>query len=466
MLRRLRLQLTLLYILVALGLVALTGFGAYSFLKYYFQRETDLALQYKMAGEFRMYGLTPPDELQQAEAVWLGQQARPTPVFTPTSPAKTSENSNEEESDDDSVQAASEEEPEPSKHSDEERYDSQLASIFVLPVSVDGKVIASAGASLPPFELDEQASQAASVNGHDLRTVLQVNGSPVRLLTYRLSGPDGPFLLQIGRPLGDQARLLQQFLLGLLLVCTLSTILLGLGSWWLSGRSLGPAQRAWDQQHAFVSNASHELRTPLTLIRASAEVGQRSSSQGEQVELLGDILGEVDYMNHLVDDLLLLSRLDTRRLQMSREALSVKQLLEEIAHQAGKLVAEKNIRLETTTADGVVWGDPARLRQVLLILLDNAVRFTPPNGVISLESLQKGKTRQIIVRDSGRGIPPQHLPHVFERFYQAGPPGEAQTRSNGLGLSIAKGIVEAQGGRIRIESQVGKGTRVILEFPA
>jgi signal transduction histidine kinase len=272
-------------------------------------------------------------------------------------------------------------------------------------------------------------------------------------------------ILQMGRLLADQERVLKQFLVGLLLLGSIGIFVLGLGSWWLSGRSISPAQKAWDQQQVFISNASHELRTPLTLMHASAEVGLRSQPNDEQKEILQDILGETDYMSRLVDDLLLLSRLDSRRLKLERERVSMPDLLQEVANQAEKLGAGKSIHLQLGQTNGIVWGDRARLRQVLLILLDNAIRFTPAGGFIRLETAPHAKTCLIMVTDNGAGIPPQHLPHIFERFYQVAPTAET-SRSNGLGLSIAKGIIEAQGGRISIESNVSRGTRVTIVMPA
>jgi signal transduction histidine kinase len=471
MLRQLRFQLTFLYILVAISLVALTGVGSYSLLRYYFQRETDLALQYKMAAQFREYGLTPPEELIHAEQHWQAINPRQPSPATRTPGKAVSPDS---ESEDDSEQG---ERPEPGaqiagnqeiqqEEDSEENYDGQLASIYVLHLDANGQILNNPSGSQPPFSQDVDASRAAILTGHDLRTSTLTDGTRVRLLTYNLTGPNSPVLLQMGRTLIDQERVLQQYLVGLFLLGLFASLLLGLGSWYLSGRSLGPAQRAWDQQQAFVSNASHELRTPLTLIKASAEVGLRDHPVGEQRELWQDILGEADYMNRLVDDLLLLSRLDTHRLKLVRERVSLAELLHEMAHQAEKLVGEKGIRIEVGNVSGVILADPIRMRQVLLILIDNALRFTPPGGTIRLETAAKRKVQQIIVSDNGSGISPEHLPHLFERFYQANPNGETLTRSNGLGLSIARGLLEAQGGAIRIESQLGVGTRVLLELPA
>ena len=468
MLKRLRWQLTFVYIVAAIGLVGLVSFGAYSLLRYYFERETDLALQYKMAAAYRQYGLDLPSELSAAEHDWQTaknvQAAFPTRTPTAGKPDVSSEDDDHEKEEESEAHDSGEDDA-PSSEDDEERYDSQLASVFVLPIDAQGQVIAIAGAALPPFAQDQAASQAALLYGSDLRTSYE-SGVPLRLLTYRIDSPNGPLLLQAGRSVEDQARVLRQFLFGLALLGGLSSLVLGWASWGLAGKTLGPAQRSWDQQQAFVSNASHELRTPLTLIKATAVVGLRGQPGAEHRQYLEDILGEVDYMNRLVEDLLLLSRLDARRLELSFGPVSLPELLEETAQQASKLALEKRIELVVGDCQGVARGDRTRLRQVLLILLDNALRFTPDGGTIRLEAVCKHKACQVVVSDTGAGIPPQHLAHIFERFYQANPTGEGTARSNGLGLSIARGMVELQGGRIEAQSQPGKGSRFVIELPA
>jgi signal transduction histidine kinase len=239
-----------------------------------------------------------------------------------------------------------------------------------------------------------------------------------------------------------------------------------LGSWWLSGRSLGPAQRAWDQQHAFIANASHELRTPLTLIQATTEIGLRARPEEEQAEVLQDILDETGYMNQLVDDLLLLSRLDTRRLQLKRQVINLAELLQDVYNLAEKIAQPRQVAVQLGSTAGSIWGDPVRMRQVLLILIDNAIRFSPPGSAIRLETQAQGKYWNILVIDHGRGIPAKDLPHLFERFYQVQQSGDDMSRNSGLGLSIAKGLVEAQGGTIRLESQPDQGTRATLILPS
>ena len=232
---------------------------------------------------------------------------------------------------------------------------------------------------------------------------------------------------------------------------------LALVSWVLAGRSIKPTQRAWDQQQQFISNASHELRTPLTILRANTDYALRSASTEEREKSLRDILDECDYMNCMVEDLLLLSRIDAHRLVLADDLIPLAELLAETVRQVEKVAATKGVALTLDPAEGAVRGDRVRLRQVLLILLDNALRFTPAGGTVRLGAKIRGREAVIQVADSGIGIPPEHRTYIFERFYQV--PGQnSEGRGNGLGLAIALGIIRAHGGRMDANSIVGKGT--------
>jgi len=455
MLRRLRVQLTLFYFLAALSLVVLLGGGSYLLLRHYLYSATDQAMQVKMALVLRQYGLSLPPDLAQAEQNWLENRGQS--LQSPTLPAASSEH-DEEETEEHSTT------PSPNYRPGDEAYDEELAPVFVLPLNASSDLMPAANLPQAPISQDRAAAAAALANGSDLRTVRLYDGSRARLLTYRVTIPGGPTLLQVGRLLRDQDRVLGQYLVGLVVLAAFGATFLGLGSWWLSGRTLGPAQQAWSQQQAFVSNASHELRTPLTLIRATADYALRSHSPEDQVENLQEILGECDYMNGLVDDLLLLSRLDANRLELARQPVQVAALFQEVKDKFEKLAGGKDVQLLIKNDYGSLWGDPVRMRQVLFILLDNSLRFTPPGGAISLNSQSHGKQRELLVRDNGRGIPTEDLPHVFERFYQVKNPNAVDNRSNGLGLSIAKALVEAQGGWIAIDSQEGEGATAILSL--
>lgn len=448
MLRSLRWKLTFLYLVIALGLVALVGISTYVLIDRYFQQTNDLALQYKMAIQFRALGLDVPAELRKAETTWIQNNNRaisPTPTAAPDH-----ESDDDEHEDDDHASSES-----------ENSYDAELAAIFVVQMDEAGNPIRTTNTAVPPMVNDSAVIANALQTGMDLRTVNLPGQGRLRVLTYH-TGVANPAILQTGRLLSDQDRALQLYIVFLALLGGSAAVLLAFVSWWLAGRSLGPAQKAWDQQQTFVSNASHELRTPLTLIRATADYGLRSKSPEEHPRLLQDILTECDYMDHLVDDLLLLSRLDAHRLKLELAPVSLADLFTEIVRQVDKLADNGNISVVVGLNAGHVLADAARLRQVLLIILDNALRFTPPDGSIRLDACSEGKWMHISVADSGKGIDRRHLPHLFDRFYQVPNDVTESNRSNGLGLSIAKALIEAQGGSIRVDSTPGKGTVVSL----
>ncbi|MFT3895974.1 MAG: HAMP domain-containing sensor histidine kinase [Anaerolineales bacterium] len=408
MLRSLRWKLTFLYLVVAIGLVGLVGIGTYILIDRYFQQTTDLALRYKMARQFRSLGVNLPNELISAETTWLQNNNR---IVSPT-PVKSSHDESDNESDDESKDDNG------GDSGGEYTYDAELAAIFVVSMDQAGNPLRIANAAVPPMVNDHAVITNALQTGMDLRTVDLPGQGRMRVLTYR-TGVANPAILQTGRLLSDQDRALQLYTLFLMLLGGTTAVFLAFVSWWLAGRSLGPAQKAWDQQQTFVSNASHELRTPLTLIRATADYGLRSKTSDELPGLLQDILNECDYMDHLVDDLLLLSRLDAHQLKLELVPVSLADLFAETARQVEKLANNGNISIVVGTTAGQVIADAARLRQVLLILLDNALRFTPPGGSIHLDARIEGKWTRIRVADTGKGIDRRHLPHLFDRFYQA-----------------------------------------------
>jgi len=194
---------------------------------------------------------------------------------------------------------------------------------------------------------------------------------------------------------------------------------------------------------------------------------------------MDDVLQETDHMTRLVEDLLLLSRLDARRLKLDSKPVPVQEMLSTVQRQVSRLADERGVRLLVGDGEGneggatgrepVVLGDATRLRQVLLVLLDNALRHTPAGGSITLTSSRHGRYVQISIADTGSGIAPEHIPHLFERFYQADSSRgatDSEGEGSGLGLAIAKGLVEAQHGHISISSKLGQGTQVTISLPS
>ena len=456
MLKPLRIRLTLLYLLVAMLLAGLVGFSAYSLLYFYFQNNNDTALKYKMADNFTTIGVNLPEELSRAQQNWINIRS----IKAPVAEDETNE-SHDSETDDDHIASPNQ------ITTVSEIYEGELNSIFILPLDINGSLMFNPNPFIPPMDPDQNAVREALLNGFDLRNSMLSDGTPARLLTYRVPSESGYGLLQVGKPIGDQMRVLNQFVSGLLIIGAISILILGLGSWIMAGRSLRTTQYAWDMQQAFVANASHELRTPLTLMRASAEVAQRHSNEDpQQAGLMQDIIHEVDHMSQLVEDLLLLSRLDAHQLKLDQHNIFIPNMVAEIQRQFAPLTDVQKVNLLNQVTIGTVFADPTRLRQVLIILLDNALRHTSPGGTVMIRSVVEGRNLSISVTDNGEGIPAEHLTHVFERFYQAESARSSENKGAGLGLSIAKSLIEAQNGQIRITSQPGKGTSITVTLPS
>jgi signal transduction histidine kinase len=483
MFRGLRFRLTLLYLVAALGLIVLLGGGTYLLLHDYFQASTDLALRFRMALEFEARGLALPPDLADAASAWNAHRPTPRPAASPSPPPPPTETAvlaqgeGEEEGEDngghsngrsangstvssgDGAEAVSRE----IESGETEAYDGELTAIFTLPLTAEGRLISNPNPYTPPIAPSVAGIIGALSRGRDLRTVKASDGSDVRLLTYRIAGPDGAQVLQVGRTMSDQERALNRLLIILVSLGTLGAAALAVASWWLAGRSLVPAQHAWEKQQTFVANASHELRTPLTLIRASTEVARRGlPADDERSGLLGDVLQETDHMSHLVEELLLLSRLDAGKLTLASETIDVPPLLADLQRQVGRLAETKGVTVTLAESDGSAIGDPTRLRQVLLALLDNAVQNTPAGGRVELDSRVAGKTVVVRVTDTGRGLSAADQAHVSERFFrtEGSPSG-----GSGLGLAIARGLIEAQHGQLTLTSAPGEGTRVAVTLP-
>ena len=449
MLKNLRIKLTILYLAVAILLVFLLGGTTYGVLYYYFQNSTDLALRTKMASVFNSLGVALPSALSQAEKKWAEQ------AIHSMNPFQWEEK-----------ESIKEEEFDSSDNTPSLKYEGELSSIFILPLDSDGNLIFNPNPYEPPMHPDQTALKNALIRGYELRTVSLANGTAVRLLTYQLPEQIGIEILQLGKPIEDQLKILNQFLEGLLIIGSASILILGFGSWWLAGRMLTSAQKAWDSQQQFIANASHELRAPLTLIRAGSDAALRKSTKNSKTRsLLSDVVSEVDHMNHLVEDLLLMSRLDIGQLKMVNEVLLLNELAGEIQRQYQPIMAEKSIKFSVQVEKIKLLGDKVRLRQVILILLDNALRHTPKGGIILLGIKKQDNHAAISVSDSGEGISRKHLAHVFERFYQVESDRRDGNSGSGLGLSIAKSIVEMHGGKISMQSEMNKGTTVLCIFP-
>ncbi|MFN8524354.1 MAG: HAMP domain-containing sensor histidine kinase [Chloroflexota bacterium] len=234
------------------------------------------------------------------------------------------------------------------------------------------------------------------------------------------------------------------------------------------------SEQALESQRRFVADASHELRTPLATIRMNLDLLQRAGealSRSDREEAMADALAEIERLSRLVGNLLTLARADSG-LRIDRlKPVALDRVVEEVFRQARLLALAKQHRVQLDLDGPIgVMGDADYLKEMLLILVDNAVRYTPAEGAITLGARLEGGHARAWVSDSGEGIDPRDLPHVFDRFYRADP---SRTRSaagdrdgTGLGLAIARWIVEEHGGTIVVQSSPHQGTTFVVSLPS
>jgi signal transduction histidine kinase len=238
---------------------------------------------------------------------------------------------------------------------------------------------------------------------------------------------------------------------------------------------------AFNRQRRFVADVSHELRTPLTALGGGLEMLMMGADQGDTAaarRLMRGMYAETERMRHLVEDLLALARLDEGRAQLHLEGVDPQTALTAAVEQGERIAQGQTLSVDIAPKLPLISADAERLRQVLLILLDNAVKYTPRGGAITLSARLLADESPgaswvaLEVRDTGQGISADALPHVFDRFYRADPArarigerSEDRSSGSGLGLAIAKGLVEAMGGRINIVSEQGNGASVTVEAP-
>ncbi len=339
------------------------------------------------------------------------------------------------------------------------------------------------------------------------QTIVSVGKQRLLLASTLISSQAGPAdILQVARSLHDVDQTLTTLRVILLIGGAIVTLLaFGVG-WWLAGTALRPINRitqtaqeigatqdfgrrvtyagppdevgrlagtfntmlarlqeAYHRQRRFVADASHELRTPLTSIRGNLGLLQRQPpiAEVDRVAVLGDLVSESERLSRLVGDLLTLARSDTGR-PLRREPVPLSPLVADVVRRLAVLHPERLIQ-DDAHVEACALGDADALTQVLLILLDNALKFTPAEGTVRVSTAVVGERVVIAVRDSGPGIAPDALPQIFERFYQGDTARSGM--GTGLGLAIAKALVDGLHGTIAVESRVGQGSVFTVTLP-
>jgi signal transduction histidine kinase len=231
---------------------------------------------------------------------------------------------------------------------------------------------------------------------------------------------------------------------------------------------MAPIKKSWQRQQDFVADASHELRTPLTVVQLNLELvkGNPEETVASQSKWLDYSLLETQRMSKLVDDLLFLARADSQQLTLEIKQFSLDTALRGVIESFRPLAETSGILLESSLDSEITYsGDAFRIKQLLVILLDNALKYTPSGGQVTL-GLQNWDTFvEITVSDNGEGIEPEHLAKIFERFYRVDKARSQQKEGTGLGLAIGDWIIQSHHGQVKVSSSPGEGTTFVISLP-
>jgi heavy metal sensor kinase len=231
---------------------------------------------------------------------------------------------------------------------------------------------------------------------------------------------------------------------------------------------IGKLEQAFQRERRFTADASHELKTPLAILRGDIEVAlRRDRSPEEYRRVLASSLEEIARLTKLTDDLLTLARSDAGEVMLEMGPVRIDRLAREVSDSLAPLADSAGVAFDYQVPDSMVLieGDASRIKQLIVNLLDNAIKYTQPGGQVKLDLKTEGDAAILEVSDTGRGIPADALPRVFERFYRQTDPRDLRADGFGLGLAISKWIVDAHLGSIEVLSKVGVGSRFTVRLP-
>ena len=351
------------------------------------------------------------------------------------------------------------------------KFGGDASGTYAMLLNANGRPVGPRGQDLPVGLPNMPSLVAAGTGERDVREAM-VGGVPVRVVTEPVTVLGRSLYVQI---VGDRTAE-QRTLNAILRVLVLGggvVVLVAFGFGAVYARralvpirdSLASQRAALRRQREFAADASHELRTPLTVIRSSVEHLRRHRSEPIEAvaEAIEDIDVEVEHLTSLVDDLLLLARSDSGAITLEHQPVDAGDVAADAASALAKPAAAKGVRIVVDPEPAAVVGDAGRLRQLVRILIDNAIRHSPDGGEVRVRVRTDRRSATLVVEDDGPGIPPADMPHVFERFWRA--PG-APKGGTGLGLAIAASIVELHGGRIGVSNRPGGGAMFIVHLPA
>lgn len=339
--------------------------------------------------------------------------------------------------------------------------------LFYLVIDNAGQVLANP----QKVTLDPGLSLPRAADASPYLFTVSIDNQPTRLYVRPLTILRSQVgALITGQSLDPEQAALQRLLLLLIAGGAAGLVLSFGGGWLLSGLALVPIKRAFDRQQEFVADASHELRTPLTILRAAVDLlhQHRTEPLAANGELFDDLRQELLRIERLTGDLLTLARRDLNQLDLAFGEVDMAGLAAEVVRRTAPLAQERRIGLKFEGGTDLLLAevDPDRIQQVLLILVDNAMKYTPAGGRVVVSARRQGANVIVSVADNGEGIPPEHLPRIFDRFYRVDRARSRASGGTGLGLAIAKSLVDAHGGQISLSSTPGTGTVAAITLRA
>jgi signal transduction histidine kinase len=341
---------------------------------------------------------------------------------------------------------------------------------FYALVGFDGGLLTATSNVDPAGLADADALEEALEEGETFTDTESSEGDSLRVYVVRLEGPGGEqLLMEVGRSTEPEQQALRRLLLVLIGGGGGGVLLALVGGYLLAGVALRPIRAAIDSQRVFIADASHEVRTPLSVIRANAELLKRHASEPVRAndEAVDDIVAESDRLGRMVSQMLTLAEADAGQAALSLSEVALDELAGEVGRGMRLLAESRGVAFEAEVESPLrLRADGDRLRELMMILTDNAIKYTDSGGKVHLEVRRvSGGKAMVRVSDTGRGIPAEALPHIFDRFYRVDKARSREAGGTGLGLAIARWTAEAHGGSIRAESAPGEGTTVTVELP-
>lgn len=341
--------------------------------------------------------------------------------------------------------------------------DMAMASSLIVDLDKNGDIIiASSFVTIEEKVIEEAVNKAASSN----KIKSNIKAGDLYYTFLKRENPFGIRIVFVDRgPLRDTLR---NTLIIFIAVGSINLIILFFISVFLANRTIKPIKEAFEKQQQFVADASHELKTPLTIIKTNLAVISENEDETvkSQSKWLGFINSQTERMSNLINDMLSLAKMDSMKQQLSLQNFNLSKLLDGILLSFEAAIFENNIELKEEIQRNIQFtGNRESLERLINILMDNAVKNTPKGGIISAGLSWDRGTIKIVVKNTGVGIPPEHIDKIFERFYRADSSRAREKGGYGLGLAIANSIVLQHHGKIYAESNVGFDTSFIVELP-